>query len=300
MDDFRWARAAIFGGLWLAAGCSVSTPTPPIAAFDPAQQLRGVRDAKTRQLIFATAAAQNSLTEYNFSGKVVRTITTALDNPQQVAVDAKGKIYVANYSANTVTTYTKSGQQTTPTITAGLNEPVGVAVDAKGKIYVTNQGNNTLTTYTADGKQTTPTITKGMNDPGYLTVDSGGKIYVPQLASNSVTTYTSSGKPTKPTLTGGLVEPVGVAVQTTGKIWVTSYTYGGTGAVMTFTPAGKRTTPTITYRLSGPAGLALTSNKVSVANSSGDSISTYTLKGALSKPIITNIDVTDVAVHAVP
>ncbi len=73
-------------------------------------------------------------------------------------VIASGKLYVANYFGNTVTTYEADGTPASPTIATGLSGPAGIAVDAAGKIYVTNYLGNSLTTYGPDGTQTTPTI----------------------------------------------------------------------------------------------------------------------------------------------
>jgi hypothetical protein len=103
------------------------------------------------------------LTTYMANGTPTSPTIPLAAKPTALAVDAAGKIYVANYN-NAVTTYTPSGTQTTLTITTGLNEPYGIAVDAAGKIYVTNKGNNTVTVYKTDGTLTNPMIT-GLYSP---------------------------------------------------------------------------------------------------------------------------------------
>jgi YVTN family beta-propeller protein len=68
------------------------------------------------------------VTTYNADGTPsTPTITTGVSAPFGVAVDADGKIYVANNNNNTVTTYNADGSASTPTIT-GLNGPFGIAV----------------------------------------------------------------------------------------------------------------------------------------------------------------------------
>jgi serine/threonine-protein kinase len=103
-----------------------------------------------------------SVTTYNADGTQTTPTITGLSTPDAVAVDAAGKIYVANAGNGTVTTYNADGSASTPTIT-GLSSPSGVAVDGAGKIYVTNSGNGTVTTYNADGSASTPTIVTGLN-----------------------------------------------------------------------------------------------------------------------------------------
>ena len=51
------------------------------------------------------------------------TITTGIDGPAGLAVDANGKIYVVNVYNSTVTTYKPDGTPTTPTITTDLDSP---------------------------------------------------------------------------------------------------------------------------------------------------------------------------------
>jgi hypothetical protein len=56
------------------------------------------------------------------------TITVGLNSPDGVAVDAAGRIYVANGGSNTITTYNPNGTQTALTITTGLDGPGKMAL----------------------------------------------------------------------------------------------------------------------------------------------------------------------------
>jgi YVTN family beta-propeller protein len=150
--------------------------------------------------IYVTNHGNNIVTTYNADGsRSTPTITAGLDGPFGVAVDAAGKIYVANFN-NTVTTYHADGTQTTPTITAEpIDIPQGIAVDLAGKIYVANYYRGTVTTYNANGAAGTPTIT-GLFAPGGVAVDASGKIYVANFGNSSVTTYHADGTPSTPTM----------------------------------------------------------------------------------------------------
>lgn len=84
--------------------------------------------------------------------------STGLGGPDAVAVDASGKIYVANYYISSVTVYAANPTGTldeAPLATiagsnTGLDAPTGIAVDASGKIYVVNNGSGTVTIYPAN------------------------------------------------------------------------------------------------------------------------------------------------------
>jgi hypothetical protein len=185
-----------------------------------------------------------TVTTHNEDGtQTTPTITAGLDGASGVAIDAAGRIYVANSGNNTVTTYNADGTQTTPTITSGINSPSGVAVDVAGRIYVANIGSNTVTTYKADGTRTSPTINLG-GSPGGVAVGPNGKIYVPNsfcdsdFCDGSVTTYNADGTRTSPTIDLGASS---VAVDATGNIYVSSKY----GTVSTYDPSGSQTTPTI-------------------------------------------------------
>jgi hypothetical protein len=169
--------------------------------------------------------------------------------PRGVAVDAKGKIYIA--TDNNVITYTSDGTPTTPTIPGGAT---GVAVDRSGNIYVASYTG--VTTYTPDGTPTKPTIAVGASA---IAIDRGGKIYLAQPGKNRVTTYLPNGKRTTPTITTGLNNPDSIAVAPNGKILVTNYAdyWNGPWSVTSYRADGVQTTPTITTGVNNPEGVAI-------------------------------------------
>lgn len=250
---------------------------------------------------------------------------TGLHDPEGIAVDSTGKIYIANGLTNAITTYTENGTPTTPTITDGLSSPSGVAVDAAGKIYVVNNGTLTVTTYKPDGTRTTPTITvlplPGTNTTAHdvatvdrshsrvqneghgagevcgISVDAAGKIYVVNCTNNFVRTYKPDGTPTAPTITQGLIIPVGLTVDAAGKVYVANEAGGN---VTTYLPDGKRTSPTIDTVQ--PVGVAADSaGKIYVA-SYGDgtngSVTSYESNGTPVSPTISGLErLFGIAIH---
>ena len=68
------------------------------------------------------------------------------NNPQGVAADAAGNVYVANTGANDVLVFSPTGTLLA-TITGGFNQPGEVAVDAHGNIYVSDTLDDVVDVY---------------------------------------------------------------------------------------------------------------------------------------------------------
>lgn len=102
-------------------------------------------DAATRDvLLYVTGNGNNQVAVYNLSKSgfpLFGTITDGVSSPGGVALDKKGRVYVAN-ETGTVTVYPPG--QTTPMLTlrSGLESPESVIVDASGDVYVCNRGSH--------------------------------------------------------------------------------------------------------------------------------------------------------------
>jgi hypothetical protein len=94
------------------------------------------------------------------------TITQRLLNPDDVAVDASGNIYVANSgdpkSGGSITVYRSGSKNVWRTIRTGIDTPVKLAFDAQDRLYVANSpttGANTVTVYAPNGATPVATYT---------------------------------------------------------------------------------------------------------------------------------------------
>ena len=256
--------------------------------------------------IYITNAGNNTLTTYKYDGTpTTPTITGSLNEPQGVAVDANGKIYVANYGSDLVTAYTRYGKRTSLTIY--LRHPQSITVDVNGKIYVSAE--NSVYTYNHDGSHTTPTIhLGGYRDTVYvegLAVDANGKIYVTysyQQCPGSgarceywggLVTYNPDGSPTTPSISFGparhfkKVAVTDVAVSVSGKIYI-AWPY--LHALRAYKPDGSQTKPTI-GGLSMPHGVAIDANgKIYIVDAGNNMLTAYTPNGSPTTPTIAGLD----------
>ena len=184
-------------------------------------------------------------------------IPALFSSPSDVAVDAAGNLYVADYWNNRIQKISANGTVSTLAGTgnvgainglgklASFNKPTGVAVDGAGNVYVADAGNNLMRKITPDGTVSTLAGTVVAVDtsntiiaqplfsgPSGLAVDALGNVYVADAGNNRVCVVSPSGD-TK-TLAGngnsgsnngaGTVatfnNPTGVAVDGSGNVYV--------------------------------------------------------------------------------
>jgi len=129
--------------------------------------------------------------------------------PRQVAVDASGNIYVADYNNNRIRRVTPAGVVTTlagngtaggfdgPGSSAELNTPFGACLDAAGNLYVVDYTNPVIRKVA-----TTPfTLNQGL-PPGLSFNTTTGAISGSTMALSSSTTYTATAYNASGTGTG--------------------------------------------------------------------------------------------------
>jgi uncharacterized protein (TIGR03437 family) len=170
--------------------------------------------------------------DQGFVGDEGPAIYAAFFNPEAVAVDAQGNIYVADGTNNRIRKITKdgiihtiAGSSTTggyagdggPAIKALLNHPRGIAVDGAGNVYIADSFNCRIRMITPGGIIYTiagtgaagysgdggPAILAQLSFPTGVTL-SGANIYVVDSVNHAVRLLTPS--PTSPSIgTGGVI-----------------------------------------------------------------------------------------------
>jgi len=177
---------------------------------------------------------------------------TGLAEPQSMALDGAGNVYIPNPSSESLMVYAPLANQTGAVNAApfatldgnltGLLDPRGIALDSNGKIFV---GEHTqILVFPALGASTgtlneapLATISGSNTDLGLatgITLDSNNNLFVTDEARSSVFMYSALGSSTgtlneapsaliSTTATTGLGEAEGIALDSTGKIYVASF-----------------------------------------------------------------------------
>ena len=159
------------------------------------------------------AAGSNTTTVLPFTG---------LFEPQGLAVDDAGSVYVADFNNRVVKLAAGSNNQTELPF-AGLNYPEGVAVDSQGSVYVADRGNNRVVKLAAGSNTQTDLPFTGLKNPDGVAVDAAGNIYVTDTDNNRVLKL-DAGSNTQMVLPfPGVSVPWGIAVDRSAAVYVTEH-----------------------------------------------------------------------------
>jgi sugar lactone lactonase YvrE len=194
--------------------------------------------ASGRDGVLYVANAGSSVSVYSYGeDHFIRSITNGVSTPL-VATSDTNKLYVSNYRADTVTTYSPSGKNLRRTISRNFHSPSAIAFDSKNTMYVANQKNIAVLP-----NANTVHMRRLHFYAISLTVDASDNLYAGGYSSVEV--FSPNAKTPKLTING--TEDVrSIAVDASGYVYVAS-AEGGTnfcGLVMGYAPGA--TSPSIT------------------------------------------------------
>jgi len=138
----------------------------------------------------------NTVAQYNTGGALAFSLS-GTTNPEAVAVDGSGNIYVLDNTNKDVLKYSSTGSFLStiiPTSGSGwtLSNPYAIYIDGAGRIYVGDSGTGTVKVFNSSGTSLLTTIS-GLTDPRGIVADSQGNLYVSDYSSGSVYKYIPKG-----------------------------------------------------------------------------------------------------------
>jgi sugar lactone lactonase YvrE len=152
-----------------------------------------------------------------------------LNNPDQMAFDANGNLFVAEYAyggADNIWKYTPSGSRTSFAVTSGAD---GLAFDANGNLFEGDSGSGNIYKYSPDG--TRSTFATGVS--GRLIFDRSGNLYA---GWGDIYKFSPTGSRTT-FATGVDGGGYGLAFDSSGNLFVSEF---NNNDILKFTPAGAR------------------------------------------------------------
>jgi|HubBroStandDraft_4_1064222.scaffolds.fasta_scaffold166209_2 hypothetical protein len=133
---YRIAVVGVF--CTLVAGCYGSVSSPQSSPLPESMVAAG----KASRLIFSSSASNNTIDYYakgtGPNNPVAGSLSGSFSNPEGIASDSHGNIYVANNNAENVLVYAAGSSSPTGTLDDPGEFPVGVTVGPDGTVYVAN------------------------------------------------------------------------------------------------------------------------------------------------------------------
>jgi len=182
------------------------------------------------------------------------TIGTGLQ-PNGVAADEQGNLYIADKSSGTVKKVAAAGG-TPVTLISGLQNPAQIAVDGKGNVYVADTGNNRIAMTSPAGGAITALGT-GLTAPVGVAVDALGNVYATSTGANTLVKIAAGGGQTAIALTGAVTPiPTRLALDAAGDLFVVD---SANKAILELATNAQQVTLTLTNGTSGvtPMGVAV-------------------------------------------
>jgi uncharacterized protein (TIGR03437 family) len=146
--------------------------------------------------IITTVAGKGTL---GFSGDGGPASLATLANPEGLAVDSVGHLYISDFNNNAIRQVDTSG--TINTLSTGLFGPRGVGVDGAGNLYIADTFDNLVLRLSTSGTISIlagssgsqgfsgdggPALSAALNLPSGVVVDSAGNLYIADAGNNRV------------------------------------------------------------------------------------------------------------------
>ena len=215
-----------------------------VVSTNPSQSAITLRSA---QVNIATGADPAVVGEAPVLGATPATTLSGLNQPQALAFDGSGNLFVANISGGTVSEFAQGSTTATATL-GGLSGPNGLAFDGSGNLFVVTGG--TVSEFAAGSTTATATLS-GLYAPGALACDGSGNLFVANYFGGTVSEF-AAGSTTAMATLGGLNEPQALAFDANGNLYVAN---NGNGTVSEFA-AGSTTAMATLGGLNHPQALA--------------------------------------------
>lgn len=167
--------------------------------------------------IISTVAGDGAFTHAGDGGQAIR---AALNSPLNVALDASGNLFIADFENSRIRKVTPAGIISTvagsggqgyccdhgPAVGAKLSLPTGVAVDSVGNLFIADSGNRRVRTVTSDGV-IRPLVGNGafqfagdggqgadavLNSPASVALDRSGNLFIADSGNNRIRKLTTS------------------------------------------------------------------------------------------------------------
>ena len=314
LSNGPWTASSNASWLQLSAGSTSGTGNALIQ-FSYAANLNTIPQTGTLTIAGLTYTVTQAGTSYLPSIGFTPLVTTGLNHPQGVALDAVGNVYIADSGNNAIKEWNTGTRQVTTLVSSGLNDPAGVVVDSQGNVYIADEKNNAIKEWNVGTGMVTPVVSLGISAPIGLALDSQGNLYFSDAGHNAVDERTAVPQKVTTLVLSGLNVPADVTVDAQGNVYFADlknnaikqwnattkvvstlvaglsspfgvavdgggnvyFTDSGNNAIKQWSPATGQVTALVSTGLGGPRGLDIdTAGNLYVADYNHSAIKKYT------------------------
>ncbi len=167
-----------------------TTPTQPPETTTTTPSPETEQQQNQQQYSFITKWGSNGTGNGQFS------------DPEGIAIDSAGNVYVAEYYNNRIQKFSSDGTFITSWGSEGtgngqFSSPYDVAIDSAGNVYVADSDNNRIQKFSSDGTFITAWGSEGtgngqFSDPYGIAIDSAGNVYVSEEGNDRIQVFAPS------------------------------------------------------------------------------------------------------------
>jgi sugar lactone lactonase YvrE len=185
---------------------------------------------------------------------VTSLVSSGLNEPYSVALDALGNVYIADTYNNAIKKWSATNGMVSTLVATNLNHPIGVAVDVAGNVYIADTDNSAIKEWSAVNSSVTALVSSGLLYPYGVALDSAGNVYIADTYDNAIKKWSVSGRTVATLVSSGLSNPYGVAVDGAGNVYIADTK---NSAIRRWSAATSNVTTLVSTGLSYPSGVAV-------------------------------------------
>ena len=169
---------------------------------------------------YLSAVGNTSIDKIAADG-TVSTFATGLRNPNGLAFDQSGNLYVGDYLGGTSSTIKKiTPGGVVSTFASGLNDVAYLAFDPSGNLFAAEYSAGKIIKITPNGAVST--FASGLSGPYGLAFDASGNLFESNYANNTINKISPSGTVSS-FVTSGLNHPYGITFDASGNLFEADY-----------------------------------------------------------------------------
>jgi arylsulfate sulfotransferase len=212
-------------------------------------------------------------------------VSSGLNDPQGVAVDALGSIYIADTGSSSIQKLHVGTQQVSTLVSSGLDRPTGVAVDLLGNVYIADNGNKAIKEWNSTTRLVSSLVGNGLGSPVGVAVDNQGDVYFSDAGHNAIDEWNATSQEVTVLADyAGLNIPLGVAVDAAGNVYIADEK---NNAIKEWNAATRAVSTLVSSGLNAPYGVAVDGDgNVYIADSGNNAIKEWSPANGRVKALV--------------